>query len=193
MKETQGDYSLHNEMLHHPPVEAAVVCAVCSKAICQDRAVSVDGRLLCQECYATGSVPTRVTTAPTIPTNRMALTSMLLGLGGWLVWLLLFCYNSALGLLTGGVGWICVSPLIIPLWLIPYIGWIPAVVTGHRAIKQLNKEGNIEGGRGMALTGLISGYLALGLTLITCLLAAILTVAGVSILLIVEIIRQLGR
>jgi hypothetical protein len=87
-----------------------------------------------------------------------------------------------------GVGSICV----IPLGLIPYLGWIPAVVTGHMAIKQLNEEGNIERGRGMALTGLISSYLALGLTLISCLLLAVLTVAGVSVPFIEEIIRQLG-
>ena len=87
-----------------------------------------------------------------------------------------------------GVGLIC----LIPLGLVPYLGWIPAVVTGHMAIKQLNEEGNRERGRGMALTGLISGYLALGLTLVSCLLLVVLIFAGVSIPIIDEIIRQLG-
>jgi len=177
---------------YHPEVEAVATCAECGKAVCQDCSVSVGGKLHCRECLATGSVPSQVTSVPTTPTNRMALISMLLGLGGWLVWLLLLCFNSTIGSLialgTMGVGLIC----LIPLGLIPYLGWIPAVVTGHMAIKQLNEEGNIERGRGMALTGLISSYLALGLTLISCLLLAVLTVAGVSVPFIEEIIRQLG-
>jgi hypothetical protein len=177
---------------YHPEVEATGVCTDCGKAICQDCAVSVNDRVVCRKCLATGGGLNEVATVPGPPPNRLALTSMLLGLGGWLVWLLTLCFNSVIGPLIGlatmGIGLVC----LIPITLVPYLGWLPAVVTGHMAIKQLSEEGSTERGRGMALTGLISGYSALGLTLISCLLLAILTVAGVSIPFIEEMIRQLG-
>ncbi|MBN1317787.1 MAG: DUF4190 domain-containing protein [Anaerolineales bacterium] len=175
---------------YHPEVETSAVCSVCGKAICHDCAVNVGDEIRCRECLATGSVATRETTFE--PINKKAQISMLLGLGGWLVWLLLLCFNSTVGFLVGmatmGVGLIC----LIPLGLLPYLGWIPAIITGHSAIKELNQGGNIERGRGMAVTGLVSGYLALGITLLGCLILVILTVAGVSIPIVDEIIQSLS-
>ena len=177
----------------HPETDAVATCARCGKAICQSCAVNVAGRLFCQQCLATGPVATsQAVEVPTVPTNRNALISMLCGLGGWLLFLIILCFNFTIGSLiaigTMGVGLIC----LIPIGFLPYLGWIPAVVTGHIAIKQLNESGDAERGRGMALTGLISGYLALGLTLVSCLALIVLTVAGTGITALEEIMRELG-
>jgi len=168
----------------HPENEAAATCAECGKAICQDCAASVGGRFYCRTCLATTNAPAQITAVPAIPTNKMALTSMLTGLGSWLIWLIVACSSFTIGMATLGLALACLAPL----GLMPYIGWVVAVVTGHIAIKQLKEGGDIERGRGMALTGLISGYSALGLTVILLLLAL---VAGVSIPVIEEIVRQL--
>lgn len=171
---------------YHPEVDATATCADCGKAICQDCAVDMGGKLHCRECLARGSQSAAVPMAPTTPTNQMARNSMLFGLGGWLAWLILLCFNITIGSLftaaTAGIGAVCLLPLVI----IPYLGWVPAVITGHKAIKELNEVGNEEQGRGMALTGLISGYIALGITLILCLLIAVLTLAGASVPLLEE-------
>lgn len=46
---------------------------------------------------------------------------------------------------------------IVGLFLIPFIGSIGAVITGHIARKQIRERG--EGGDGMAVGGLVTGYL----------------------------------
>lgn len=46
------------------------------------------------------------------------------------------------------------------------IGGIVAVVLGHMALNQINQSGGMLGGRGQALTGLILGYIEIGLTVI---------------------------
>jgi hypothetical protein len=48
--------------------------------------------------------------------------------------------------------------------LVPLIGSIVAVITGHISLKQLRTSG--EGGRGMALTGTILGWVGIGLAAI---------------------------
>ena len=70
------------------------------------------------------------------PTCGLAIASMVCGLVGFL-----FCYFCAL------------------------LG-IPAVICGHMALKQMNESPLPMAGRGMALTGLILGYLWIGLSLL---------------------------
>lgn len=43
---------------------------------------------------------------------------------------------------------------------------IPAVICGHMALKQINEASFPMGGRGMAITGLILGYLSIGLLIL---------------------------
>ena len=188
------------QCFHHPETEAVATCAECGKAICHGCAVDLDGRLFCRQCVASGTATiSQVAKVPTVPANRNALTSMICGLGGWLLWLILVCFNFTIGSLiafvTMGMGALC----LVPLGLLPYLGWIPAIVTGHLAIRQLNESGDAERGRGMALTGLISGYAAVGLTLIGCLALIVLTVAGAGVagipvigVFLEEIIQELG-
>ncbi|HEY8961436.1 MAG TPA: GYF domain-containing protein [Luteolibacter sp.] len=70
------------------------------------------------------------------PTSGLAIASMVCGLVGFLL-----CYFCAL------------------------LG-IPAVICGHMALKQMNESSLPMSGRGMALTGLILGYLWIGLSLL---------------------------
>ncbi|MBN3040751.1 MAG: DUF4190 domain-containing protein [Candidatus Omnitrophica bacterium] len=43
---------------------------------------------------------------------------------------------------------------------------IPAIICGHIALKQINDSADTIGGKGMAIAGLIMGYLSLVLTVI---------------------------
>ena len=70
------------------------------------------------------------------PTCGLAIASMVCGIVG-----VMFCYFCAL------------------------LG-IPAVICGHMALKQINESPLPMAGRGMAITGLILGYLWIGLTLL---------------------------
>ena len=66
---------------YHPAVEAVATCANCGKAICQTCSVDVAGRLICQQCLASGSAA-RFQTQPTKPTNTLAIVSLILGILG---------------------------------------------------------------------------------------------------------------
>ena len=68
---------------------------------------------------------------------------------------------------------ICGIAQFFGFWL---LGTIPAVVLGHIARRQIRQTG--EQGAGMALAGLILGYVGLGLSVIAVILIAVLVVAA---------------
>lgn len=53
---------------------------------------------------------------------------------------------------------------IVGLVIVPFIGSIVAVITGHMSLSQLKRSG--EAGRGMALAGTIIGWVGLALAII---------------------------
>ena len=68
---------------------------------------------------------------------------------------------------------------LVGLFVIPVIGQIVGIITGHISLKQLKTTG--ERGRGMALSGVLIGYISLGLGILAIvLLVVILGVAGGS-------------
>lgn len=72
--------------------------------------------------------------APPRPNSGLAITSLICGIGG-----------------------------IVLSWLwVPVLASIVAVITGHMALKQL-KANPVLGGRGMAIAGLITGYIGVGI------------------------------
>jgi hypothetical protein len=75
---------------------------------------------------------------------------------------------AIISLVSGLVGWT----------FLPFLGAIAAVITGHMAKKEIRESAGTIGGDGMALAGLILGYVQLGLIL----LAAILFVAFAAFL-----------
>ena len=82
------------------------------------------------------------TPGPSLPvTNGLAIASMICGIFS----LVLFCF-------CGGI----------------FLG-IPAVICGHLSLNQLNVPGNVQQGRGMAIAGLICGYLGIAFFIIMAL------------------------
>ena len=74
----------------------------------------------------------------------------------------------------------------IAAWIIfPVVAAIAAVVTGHLAKKEIRESGGTVGGDGMALAGLLLGYIQLGLAVlgiiivIVVLLLVVPTTSGV--------------
>jgi Domain of unknown function (DUF4190) len=114
------------------------------------------------------------TQTPPSRTNGNAVASLVLGIGSWVIYLAVFCFNLSFGTLltiaTYGLGSLC----LIPLGCISPIMWLVAVITGHIGMKRAKEEnGN---GRGMALAGLILGYLGLGIMLVLIITAVVLII-----------------
>ncbi|MBP2435437.1 DUF4190 domain-containing protein [Microbacterium amylolyticum] len=97
-------------------------------------------------------------TRPAARTNGLAVASMIFGFVAPASWMLFW------------------------LWFIPVLGWILmvaapvapllAVIFGHIATSQIKRTG--DSGRGMAITGLIFGYVAIAFTLLALAAAAII-------------------
>ena len=127
--------------------------------------------------------------------NKMALTSIIAGLGGWLGAIIFICLNfvtGAIGFLTFGLGAI-LGICLIPIQILIPIAWIVGIVTGHIALKQIKDGGDVQGGRGMAIAGLISGYLGIGIFCLLLIGFIGLILTGASIPLLEEVFRELGQ
>jgi len=70
---------------------------------------------------------------------------------------------------------------IVSWFLLPFIASIAAVITGHMAKNEIKKGNGIITGNGMATTGLILGYVQLGLGLCVCIVVAVMLAFGMSI------------
>lgn len=74
-------------------------------------------------------------------------------------------------LVTGILGWT----------LVPLLGSIAAIITGHLAKKEIKESQGTIGGDSMATAGMIMGYVQLGLVIIAAIIAIILIlVAGAN-------------
>lgn len=62
--------------------------------------------------------------------------------------------------------------------ILPVIGPIVAIITGHIAKKEIKNSGGMITGNGMATAGLILGYVVLGLLACSCIVAVILFATG---------------
>jgi len=74
---------------------------------------------------------------PVVPNNGMAIASMVCGISS-----LVLLFSCFIGILAG----------------------VPAVVCGHMALKQIREYVLPMGGRGMAIAGLVTGYITIGIT-----------------------------
>jgi hypothetical protein len=110
--------------------------------------------------------------------NKLAKTSLTLGLLGWLFYLLQWCFDLTIGLLlaffTAGVSAICSSVLDF----LPVALWLVGVVSGHAALVQIRQTG--APGRSRAVWGLVLGYVGLAFTILFILIIIILIAAGVG-------------
>ena len=74
---------------------------------------------------------------------------------------------AIVSLIAGIVGWT----------ILPFIGSIVAVITGHLAKKEIRESGGTMSGDGMALAGLILGYTMIGVAL----LVLVLIIVGMAL------------
>jgi hypothetical protein len=77
----------------------------------------------------------------------------------------LFCFSlttgHVLGIVTLGLSYLC----LILLELIPQLMWLAGAITSHLGLRsQIKRTG--ESGRKMAITGLVSSYIGLGLLIL---------------------------
>ncbi len=114
---------------------------------------------------------------PPPKTNGNAITSLVMGIAGWVFYIGMWCFNFFIGwamvLGTYGLGLLC----LVPLACLSPLLWLVGVITGHMAKGQIHQRG--EGGEGMATAGLVMGYLGLGLTVLGVILAIILSALGI--------------
>ena len=114
-------------------------------------------------------------TIPSLPTNRSAITSLVCSLTGWLVIVLSTLLDAVVGVLTFGLGALCLWPLDF----IPPILWLAAVITGHIALHQIKQTG--AAGRGLSVAGLVIGYVGLAALVALILLVIFLLVSGIGL------------
>ena len=64
---------------------------------------------------------------------------------------------------TPGTSGKAIAALILGLcvFLVGLFAGIPAVILGHMALTEINTSGGLKGGKGMAITGLVLGYLSI--------------------------------
>lgn len=74
---------------------------------------------------------------------------------------------AIVSLIAGIIGWT----------IVPFIGSIVAVITGHLAKKEIRESGGTMTGDGMALAGLILGYTLIGVVLLVIILGVVFFVA----------------
>ncbi|TKJ28910.1 MAG: hypothetical protein CEE40_10320 [Chloroflexi bacterium B3_Chlor] len=75
---------------------------------------------------------------------------------------------ALVSLIMGILGWV----------LLPIIGSVVAVGFGHAALGDIDRSGGRIGGRGLAQVGLILGYVALGLSVLSIVFVPILPTLG---------------
>lgn len=117
------------------------------------------GRDVCAECATTvdGKLYCKDCAALPRPAgvrNKLALTSMILGI------------------------------VAIPLYFCLYAGvpvGIAAVIIGAIGLKQIKESAGVQGGKGMAIAGIVTGAIAAALILLSVLVIAVLSLFGPSI------------
>lgn len=100
-----------------------------------------------QPVYYTQPVaPMYVAPAAALPTNTLAVVSMIFGIASWVV--------------------------------LPIVGAIVAVITGHIAVGQIKRTR--EGGRGMAIAGVVLGWVQLGFVVVWLAFVAVIVLIGIG-------------
>ncbi|HEX7540559.1 MAG TPA: DUF4190 domain-containing protein [Anaerolineales bacterium] len=114
-----------------------------------------------------------------LPKNKLATTSLTLGLVGWAIYILQWCFDLTLGLLlaafTAGTSAVCSTILDMA----PFVLWLAGIVTGHTALSQIKRSGGP--GRGRAVWGLLLNYFGLFFIVIFTIVVVILIATGVEV------------
>ncbi len=124
-------------------------------------------------------------------TNKLATTSLTLGILGWIFYLLQWCFDLTVGLLlaavTGGSSAICATVLDF----LPFAIWLVGIVIGHAALGQLRHR--IASGRRKALWGLLLSYTGMIFTILLIVIIVWLIAAGIGVGVLDKIFPALSR
>jgi hypothetical protein len=123
--------------------------------------------------------------------NKLAATSLTLGILGWFFYLLQWCFDLTLGLLlaavTAGSSAICSTVLDF----LPFVLWLVGIVAGHVALRQIKESG--APGRRRARWGLVLGYAGMFFTILFIILIVILVSAGLGAGILEKLIPALPK
>jgi hypothetical protein len=112
------------------------------------------------------------------PKNKLAITSLVLALVGWGIYLIQWCFDLSIGLLlsavTAGASAICASALDV----MPFLLWLVGIVLGHVALGQIRHVKGV--GRNRAIWGLVLNYIGLVFMLIVIVGFLLLIGAGIG-------------
>jgi hypothetical protein len=110
--------------------------------------------------------------------NKLANTSLTLGIIGWIIYIGQWCFDLTLGLflaaVTAGASAICSTVLD----LLPFVLWLVGIVTGHAALAQVKHSG--APGRGRAIWGLVLNYSGLFFIIASVILVVVLLALGIG-------------
>jgi len=114
---------------------------------------------------------------PDPATKKLATTSLLLGIIGWGIYILQWCFDLTLGLvlatLTVGSSAICGTILDI----LPAVLWVTGIITGHVALHRIDQfEAK---SRRRAIWGLVLSYIGVFFTIL--LIAAVIFIVATGI------------
>ena len=123
--------------------------------------------------------------------NKLATTSLTLGILGWGFYLLQWCFDLTVGLvfaaLTGGASAACGTVLDV----LPFILWLIGIVSGHVALNQIKHSGTP--GRNRAIWGLLLNYFGLFFIIIFIVAIIVLIATGVGAGWLGKIIPQIHK
>ena len=97
---------------YHPDVDAVTTCSNCGRAICQTDVVNMAGKIVCQQCLATGKVTSSATPTIAKPNNSLAMVSIGLGVLGLAGCFCFGVFGSIFGVLAAIVGYIARKQIV---------------------------------------------------------------------------------
>jgi len=126
-----------------------------------------------------------------LPKKKLATTSLTLGLVGWAIYILQWCFDLTLGLLlaafTAGTSAVCSTILDVA----PFVIWLVGIVIGHTALSQIKRSGGP--GRGRAVWGLVLNYFGLFFIAIFTVIIVILLATGVGVGVLDKVLPSLHK
>jgi hypothetical protein len=123
--------------------------------------------------------------------NKLATNSLTLGILGWIIYLIQWCFDLTIGLLlavvSAGMSTICATALD----LLPFVLWLIGILSGHAALAQIKRTGSP--GRGRAVWGLALGYLGMFFTILLIVVIVSLIASGIGVGVLDKIIPMFTR
>jgi hypothetical protein len=111
--------------------------------------------------------------------NKLATASLTLGILGWILYLLQWCFDLTIGLLlaffSAGSSAICATILDF----LPFVLWLAGILSGHAAMGQI-KHG-VALGRPRAIWGLVLSYIGILFTILLIVIIVSLIAAGIHV------------